>query len=82
VTEYKARSAEQRCAKMTMFSAADLMRIDEIRKSKPQCSRVARELGMLFEELNAPDLALAEWRKAICNAGWLAQEDGQLCGHA
>ncbi|MCU1309294.1 MAG: hypothetical protein JWO20_419 [Candidatus Angelobacter sp.] len=65
-------------AKMTIFSAEDLSRIDEIRKSSSQASESHLMLGMLFEELNAPDLALAEYEKLSAMPVWLAQKTALL----
>jgi hypothetical protein len=67
-------------AKMTVFSAEDLNRIDEIRKNSIQPQESHLMLGMLFEELNAPEMALAEYEKlsAMPANGWVAQKTAAL----
>jgi len=63
-------------AKMDVFSAEDLAHITTTRKQSVDPAESHLLLGMLYEELNAPELALAEYQKvqASTKSKWLGEK--------
>ena len=67
-------------APMKVISSEDMARIEAVRKSSQSADEEHLMLGMLYEELDAPDLALSEYTRLPSTdpASWIAREMAAL----